>query len=299
MRTWLVALALVAAAGVAGADGDPDLPGTEPVPTELLRGRTLVLESLNCQIDGPGGFTWLVGPPVAQHPELHTFICRDKEQNHVFQLEVFDIGGGKLDEAGAEDFLKGFCKSREADWDITPTPIKPATLGANEAFRVFLKIVRKKNKQGLTWVGYVAKAQRFYLVSSLQAEEQELAEFNAFARSFKLLHAVPPDEAPSSGSFMGRVILGATVSLFVVLLMQWLQRRAARKGTEAKAEEEPEDEDDETDAFKPKPVKDPFQSKKKPEPIEPQSKGRTRRDAPRPEKPRPDEDSRPRKPKAR
>jgi len=149
--------------------------------------------------------------------------------------------------------------------------------------------------------GYVAKAGRFYLASSLQAEDGELAEFNTFARSFKLLHEAPPDEGSGSGSFIGRVILGATVSLVVVLFMQWRQRKAARKGEKAEAAaDDKDDEDDDTDAFKPKPIKDPLRSRKGPEPIEPQSRGKTRRDAPRPEKPLPDEDSKKRgKPKAR
>lgn len=306
MRSVVLLSALLLVLPLRARAEDPNaLAGTEAVAPELLRGRSLVLERGNCSVDAPPGFQWLASPGMTEkHPEVRMFLCRDAKQSNIFMLQVYDKTFAPLDTKGMDDFLTGAQGSMEQQgWKFQGRDFKPSLVPIDgSSFRFSVKLLRKDG-QTLYWVGYVATAQRMYCLSSMQLEPGERAEFNAFAKSFKLL--APVSSSRGLLHFLPYVLLSLVVGS-VVVFIQTKREQKAKGEAVAKASAGDDDDDDVTDAFKPQPIVpskskaksvEPARKEKtatKPAPGPAATKGETRRDE-RPasyEKTRPDEDSR-------
>jgi hypothetical protein len=211
------ALALAAASAALGqTSGVPELP---PVPSALLQGNTLVLQSWNCSVAPPGdGWIW-TKPNLKLDPKTRSeaFVCLESATDVRIVFTLTEAGGGQINEKYVEALVAGIRRSFEKQHaQLTNVRQAPSAVPLPTSYRLWGDYATADGTK-LKWHCYVSTAGPAYVFQAFSLEETESPEFRRLVSSFRLLHPLQPKPQPArpAADLMNGVL--TVVSCLVVL----------------------------------------------------------------------------------
>jgi len=160
-------------------------------PADQVRGRVLVAGHLNFSVEAPDdGWHWLIaGGTEGLRPKQAIYVCEQVETGRRFAVTVIEQVLGELEpKAMATGFTEG---AKREGWEIESVSSEPSDVPRPGAVRASWRGHQPGGSPVTTYV-YAATARIGYTLLYQGPEATEPADFQTFARSFRLLRDVPP-----------------------------------------------------------------------------------------------------------
>ena len=193
---WCPGLSLAFALLFAGAMGS-QLQSFEPVPSELLRGRRLLVENYNRTVDAPGeGWVWLrsaASPPDSEHSPPRRYYVVHPEQPHAFSFYTLDDDSWRKPPTRA--YMTGLRDRFQRELKAAGSSLldfrsSPSDKPMPSSYRFSYRVVKKGNPHSFVY-GYLGGAWVKYIFLVKTSSQVEPPLFAEFAASCQMLNRKP------------------------------------------------------------------------------------------------------------
>jgi hypothetical protein len=196
--------------------------GEEPVPKEMLSGRTLTAKDANCSIDAPEGTEWISAQGTIESGVR--FFCRKAGTKHLYSLAARSGRFNRFTPKRREGFQREVAQARARAQNLTVTDAELPRAG--ESYHYKYDVTRDDGSLVHVY-GYATSTPTVTYALECTTTEAEPPGMDTFVRSFKFLEAPAPwPKEPFDWS--SPVVYAVGVPLLVILLVGLLlaKRRA-------------------------------------------------------------------------